>query len=270
MAMAMRTATTGKRPACWSSEPLHAPTRDTVGRQRGEGVTLDRHPERRSGPGLVLAAALWAGCAPSPSTVPLGLGPLAVAEQAREAESAAARRSQSKTPTARAHADEAAPAQALPSKAAEPASAAAKEEEVPDAPEEGSSSGPAFEGMYAGDDVAIYRLTGFPEREERDDKAKIRIEKASGGNLSITLINSADGSDLCELIARIEGNAALLESTQPCFSDGSEGSEVELTSGRAVLDGDRLKMDAEGTLSLSLPDQDVDGLLSYSFKGERQ
>jgi hypothetical protein len=126
--------------------------------------------------------------------------------------------------------------------------------------------------MYAGADIAVYRLTGYPEREEKDDKAKIRIEKPAGGNVSITLINTADGSDLCELTARVDGNAALIESAQPCFSDGSEGSlEAELTSGRAVIEGDQLKMDAEGTLSgVSPPDQEVDGQLTYSFKGERQ
>ena len=130
---------------------------------------------------------------------------------------------------------------------------------------------PSFEGLFAGDDVAVFRLTGFPEREQRDDQAKIRIEKASAGNVSITLINSEDGSDLCELLARVEGNAALIESAQPCFSDGSEGSlEAELTSGRAVLDGDRLTMVAEGTLSVALPDQELEGELSYSFEGERQ
>jgi hypothetical protein len=135
-----------------------------------------------------------------------------------------------------------------------------------------SSATPArFEGLYAGDDIAVFRWTGAPEQEQRDDKAKIRIDKANAGNVSITLINSEDGSDLCQLLARIEGNAALIESAQPCFSDGGEGSpEAELTSGRAVLEGDRLSMKAEGTISLALPDQDLDGEITYTFEGERQ
>jgi hypothetical protein len=221
---------------------------------------------------LLLGAALLAvGCAPNPSTVPLGLGPLAVAEQARDAEATATRRQKSaagaaasRTPSA----SSSAPKAPLP--AAESEEDAGGDDQTAGT-EPSDPSEPAFEGTYAGEDVAIYRLTGFPEREERDDKAKIRIEKASGGNLGITLINSADGSDLCELIARVEGKTALLESTQPCFSDGSEGSlEAELTSGRVVLDGDRLKMNAEGTLSVSLPDQDLDGQLTYSFEGKRE
>lgn len=212
-------------------------------------------------------ALLWLGCGPSPSTVPLGLGPLALAERTRDAEAAAA--AQKKKPKASAARPRVAQAPPPGKPAAESDSDDADGDEEPSAA--GGASGVAFEGLFAGDDVAIFRLTGFPEREERDDKAKIRIEKASGDNVGIVLINSADGSDLCELVARVEGNAALIESAQPCFSDGSEGSlEAELTSGRAVLDGDRLKMNAEGTLSVSLPDQDLDGQLTYSFEGKRQ
>jgi hypothetical protein len=132
--------------------------------------------------------------------------------------------------------------------------------ESSEAPASEVSNTTDFEGVFAGDDIAVFRLTGFPEREQRDERAKIRIEKADAGSVTITLINSEDGSDLCELNARVEGKAALLESAQPCFSDGGEGSlEALLTSGRAVLNGEHLRMDAEGTLSVALPDQELDG-----------
>jgi hypothetical protein len=214
---------------------------------------------------------LLAGCAPAASTTPLGLGPLAVAELNTKV-------------AVRAQPDAAAP---KPS-GTELAPAVAEASESPDAdrdspePAAGEESGskaallesatsPEFEGMYAGDDIAVFRLSGFPEREQRDEKAKIRIEKAAAGNVSITLINSEDGSDLCELTARLDGNAALIESAQPCFSDGGEGSlEALLTTGRAVLIGDQLRMNAEGTLSVALPDQELDGELTYTFKGKRE
>jgi hypothetical protein len=211
------------------------------------------------------------GCAPQPSSVPLGLGPLAVAEQNAELSAAATRRSQKPARPQLARAAETEPSPSPVAKAdakdADEKSAGHDADEKTDAK---PASGPAFEGMYAGTDIAVYRSTGLPEREDRDDKAKIRIEKAAAGSVSITLINSDDGSDLCEIVARVEGNAALIESAQPCFGDGSEGNEGELTSGRAVLEGDRLKMDAQGTLSLTLPDQELDYELTYSFKGERQ
>jgi hypothetical protein len=226
--------------------------------------------------GVVLALALLpaSGCAPKASSVPLGLGPLALAERDSEAQANLKRRRDKPTRAARAAvADGASAAEA--SAPAEPSAAASK----PDADEGDEDTVVAepgspveFEGLYAGADVAVYRFTGYPEREEKDDKAKIRIEKPSAGSVSITLINTADGSDLCELTARVDGNAALIESAQPCFSDGSEGSpEAELTSGRAVIEGDQLEVDAEGTLSGVSPDQrEVDGQLTYSFKGKRQ
>jgi hypothetical protein len=212
-----------------------------------------------------------AACAPQVSSVPLGRGPLALAES-EAVQRAESTQQHGGAPARKAPKSPKAPA---PEAAAEPDSdPAAATDDVDEIVIEATPKGkaaPVFEGMYAGDDIAVFRITGLPEREQRDDKAKIRIDKTSDTAVTITLINSEDGSDLCSLAARVEGNSALIESAQPCFSDGGEGSlEAELTSGRAVLAGDRLRMDAEGTLSVALPDQDLDGELSYSFKGERQ
>jgi hypothetical protein len=225
---------------------------------------------------LMLAASVSTplGCAPPASTIPLGSGPLAIAEQDAEARAVA----KHAHPPARAERARPEPASAPEPMAKGDASKAAlggtDDADDDDEPQPGAKQAarpPAFEGLYAGDDIAVFRISGLPEREQRDDKAKIRIEPGSADNINVTLINSEDGSDLCQLVARIEGHAALIESAQPCFSDGGEGAlEAELTSGRVVLEGDRLKMDAKGTLSVALPDQELDGELSYTFKGERQ
>lgn len=220
---------------------------------------------------LCLGLASTSACAPRASSVPLGLGPLAVAERDAQAQAEANRR-KSKPKPARRPAVAAAPAKEPLAKPEAPKADASAEtaasEKTSSADTAGAVAPARFEGMYAGDDIAVYRLTGSPELEQRDDKAKIRIEKGRDGNVSIALINSADGSDLCELVARVEGNAALIESAQPCFSGGEGSPEVELTSGRAVLEGDRLRMNAEGTLSV--PDQELDGEMTYTFEGERQ
>jgi hypothetical protein len=229
---------------------------------------------------LVLLA-LAGGCAPQPTSVPLGVGPLAVQE--RDAELAATtRRTSANRSTAAAAAKLASAASAAKTSAAAAAKEAKKIEENATTPDADGADGtaekdskgadtPAFPGLYAGQDVAIFRLTGFPERTQRDDKAKIRIKTSAPGVLSITLINSENGTDLCELAAKIEGKAALLEPGQPCFQSEGEGAiQAEITSGRAVLEGDRLSLNAAGTLAVDLGDQDIGGELSYSFKGERQ
>jgi len=157
----------------------------------------------------------------------------------------------------------------------------AEASEEPDEAAEGPSSegaepsavtgdAPAFVGLFAGKDVAIFRISGLPERQEVDDGAKIRIESDSPTALRIALINSADGSDLCELSAEVKGRSAVLDSAQPCFSSEGEGAiQAQLSSGTLVLQGDRLSMDAEGTLSVSMADDELEGELSYSFKGKR-
>ena len=225
---------------------------------------------------LLGGMALLSACAPRPNAAPLGRGPLAVAEQ--NAEASAENRAPSPprpavVPDAKSTGAPTAPAPNDDSEAETSEASAEGADEPDDETEKTETPGstPAFDGLYAGEDTAIFRLTGFPEREQKDDKAKIRIEADSPGAVRITLINSEDGSDLCELTARVQGSAALLESPQPCFSSDAEGAlQAELTSGRAVVSGDRLSMQAEGTLSATLADQELEGTLTYSFKGDRQ
>jgi hypothetical protein len=221
----------------------------------------------------VLWAAVGWGCAPKANGVPLGLGPLALAEQsATSAERSAEKTKQARRPR---------PASPPPAtSAATKAEAAADEDAKPDledvseASEADAPAGkevPAFAGLFAGKDVAIFRITGMPERQELDDKAKIRIESDSPTQLRIVLINTTDGSDMCELSAEVQGNSAQLDGGQPCFTAEGEGAiQAELTSGTVTLTGDRLNMTAEGTLSVALAEQELDGNLSYSFKGKRQ
>jgi hypothetical protein len=222
---------------------------------------------------LAALASGAAGCAPKASSTPLGLGPLALAEQAAAVER--------KPRTARTPSVAAATASAakIPSSsssdAVEESSAgeeeAATTEKSSSEPKSGSKPGPAFAGLFAGKDVANFRIAGMPERQELDDKAQIRIESESATQLRIVLINSENGSDLCELSAEIQGNSALLDAGQPCFTSEGEGAiHAELTSGKVVLSGDKLSMDAEGTLSVALAEEELDGDLSYSFKGKRQ
>jgi len=221
----------------------------------------------------VLAGAGIAGCGPKPSTTPLGLGPLALAEQASAAQRKPAA---AHPPGARAASVPSAPA-AREAKSSDDGEAGSADEhdtpsEKPSAESKSKSkAAPAFVGLFAGKDVATFRISGMPERQELDDKARIRIESESATQLRVVLINSENGSDLCELSAEIQGNAAAIDGGQPCFSSEGEGAiHAELTSGTVVLNGDRLSMDAEGTLSVALADDELDGELSYSFKGKRQ
>jgi hypothetical protein len=221
---------------------------------------------------LILLTSAVVGCTPKASSTPLGLGPLAVAERAAATQ---------KKPAAPARRSAVAPAPNSPSTEAAPAGETAlaegatpKDESSESSaaePKSGAKAAPAFAGLFAGKDVAIYRIAGMAERQELDDKAQIRIESDSPTQLRIVLINSENGSDLCDLSAEVQGNSAVLDGGQPCFGSEGEGAiHAELTSGTVVLSGDRLSMNAEGTLSVALAEEELDGDLSYSFKGKRQ
>jgi hypothetical protein len=216
--------------------------------------------------------ASW-GCAPRASSTPLGLGPLALAEQsAASLEQSAAKPKQARRAGPKSEpAPEAAQAEAKPDAEAEAQASLEDVSEVSEADTAGSKEPPAFAGLFAGKDVAIFRISGEPERQEVDEKAKIRIESESPTQLRVVLINSTDGSDLCELSAEVKGNSAQLDGGQPCFTAEGEGAiSAEMTSGTLTLAGDRLSMTAEGTLSGTLGDREFNGSLSYSFKGTRQ
>jgi hypothetical protein len=225
---------------------------------------------------VALASALaLTACAPKASSTPLGVGPLALSERETDAaEARAAQKKAARKPTAR-QVSKPKPTPA-PTVSLDP-----DEDDTSDDDSEptaqhgkgGSGTGEAkgFNGVYAGKDIAIFRISGVPERQELDEHAKLRIETESANALRITLINSENGSDLCQLSAEVQGNSAQLASDQPCFTSEEEGAiHAQLTSGKVVLSGDRLRMDAEGTLSVTLGDEELDGDLSYSFKGDRQ
>ncbi|HTV25769.1 MAG TPA: hypothetical protein VMG12_44035, partial [Polyangiaceae bacterium] len=133
---------------------------------------------------LCLSFVAGLACSPRASSVPLGLGPLAIAERDAEEQAAAARRKRDAKPERRKRVASVAAAKPLakaeaPKPEPTPAEKDSDEPAAADAP--GATASARFEGMYAGDDIAVFRWTGSPEQEQRDDKAKIRIEKASDG-----------------------------------------------------------------------------------------
>ncbi len=221
---------------------------------------------------LALLAA--SSCAPAVSQVPLGMGPQALAEiratpapapskprAPAQREAADASESSDEEPGE----DDAEDA-AAESPAAESASAAAGAA-APSTP----ANAATFVGMYAGIDIATFRLDGLPDRRQEDDKAKIRVEADGDDAISIVIINSDTGEDLCELSATISGKVATVTGSEPCFTNPDDDSiSATISEGRATLKGDELKVTAEGTMSVNLPDQSLSGSLSYSFKGKRQ
>lgn len=121
-------------------------------------------------------------------------------------------------------------------------------------------------GEYVGNDRFVRRFDGGEEDVQLDDKARTRVEEPSPSALVISIINSATGDVLCALKASASGNQATLATGQLCFGDEDGG--VELTGGRATLQGDRLVLDFEGRVVIEDGETSVEG--SYHFEGLRK
>lgn len=229
----------------------------------------------RSFAGSFLVLVLGLACSPPVSRAPLGLGPLAVAEQARAVKLDAAAESNG---LARGAASEAGDDEVLIE--------VEEDEDVPDddvsteraAAGDADAAGPPqadgaarFVGAYAGFDVATFRFEGVPERRQEDDKAQIRVEQEDDRSIVIVIINTENGEDLCALPATVSGARATIGRSEPCFGDGSEGAVmVVITGGDAELVGDELRLEAEGTLSVDMAEQTLGGDMSYTFRGTRR
>lgn len=225
----------------------------------------------------------------SVSTVPLGLGPLAVAEQeqdrAKEATRVASAPKVQQPPDSldsdddpesdddwidgqeSGEQDDATEAQSEEGEQAESGSVS----ESGDADAEIA----AFEGLFAGEDIATFRFPGQTKQRQEDPNAKIRIELGDFPTIRIVLINSDTGDDLCTLLAKVErresrGASARLRSGQPCFTAKGSALSAVVTSGRAVIRGDQLTVKARGDLELTGADEVQSGTLRYSFSGGRQ
>jgi uncharacterized Zn-binding protein involved in type VI secretion len=221
----------------------------------------------------VLALLAAPSCAPAVSHVPLGMGPQALAESRATPAHAA------NEP----HAPPRHPAAAKVAEASEPSVDEPDADEDDGAKTESAKHGTStaapssapkattFSGMYAGTDIATFRFDGRPDQRQEDDKAKIRVEVDGDDAISIVIINSDTGEDLCQLSASISGKVATVTGSEPCFTNPDDDSvSAMITEGRATLKDDELKVTAEGTMSVSLPDQSLSGTLSYTFKGKRQ
>jgi hypothetical protein len=229
-----------------------------------------------------LIAGAIAGCAAQPSTVPLGVGPLLPgaklqADLKREA------RHRRKTDPRRRIADESAKTDSeadetvvvsIPPPAT--ASAVAKTDAGPAA---ASGAAPVSSptdptGDYRGNDVSAYRLSGMPDRTEKDPNARVNVRAASG-KLEFALVDSSNGKDICTLSGTPEGpdqQKAAITAGQACFEqDGEEASaEATVTRGTATFEKGRLVLDLTLDFALRVGDDEHAGTLEYHFDGARR
>jgi hypothetical protein len=133
-------------------------------------------------------------------------------------------------------------------------------------PDAGARS--AFAGSYQGKDRAIIRVPGKPEQREDDPKARITVAEQGGDTIGITLINSADGTPICTLNAKVRADSAEVAAGQSCF--GGPGMSSTVQRGSAKLAGARLTVELFIEMRLPVAGQNATGSIDYHFEGTRQ
>jgi len=207
-----------------------------------------------------------------PSETPLGKGPLARASASVSAAGAAPAVDAGPpepSPAPEATAELLPPTKDAGSSDAGPATASAAPSMDAGAVLAAASTGAAFVGSYLGKDRALVRLSGKPDQTEDDPKARINIAERGTDAIGITLVNSADGSPICTLNARVEKSRAEVAPGQPCFASGPS-AQSNVMQGSASIAGKRLTLDLRIEMRVTANGQLATGSIDYHFEGTRQ
>lgn len=216
----------------------------------------------------VALVAYAPACATSlPSETPLGSGPLAGASAGASQSAAAPAPPDASTTEERVAAASAADASGAQSEPADAGTSTAERGPEAGAAEAGVRA--AIAGTYAGKDRAIIRMSGKPEQTEDDPKARITVAEQGSDAVGITLINSADGTPICTLKAKLQGDRGEVTPGQPCFASGP-GVKSVVQRGSATFAGKRLTVDLLIEMSVSAAGQSATGTIDYHFEGTRQ
>jgi hypothetical protein len=127
-------------------------------------------------------------------------------------------------------------------------------------------------GDYRGDDVSTYRLSGLPDKTEKDPNARVNVRKAGDKKLDFALVDSSNGKDICTLSGTLEGPTATITIGQSCFEQdtGVASATATVTRGTATFENTRLVIDLTLDFELRLGDDEHAGTLEYHFDGSRR
>lgn len=163
----------------------------------------------------------------------------------------------------------------------EPLRQAAAEADAAEPAERGAAEGDAggaapsakaavVAGEYQGWDLTTYRMPNVPESPQRDPNARIRVSRGQGDVIDVTIINSANGQDLCMLKGKLKGSTATFDKGQRCFDEGNNMMTATLRQGSARFSGKQMIVDAEFDLEIDTGQNQMSGDIVYHFEGDRK
>lgn len=214
---------------------------------------------------------------PRPSAEPLGWGPLPPGAMSASHRPKSRKATPSET-KARARTE---PASAPDAGGAEPEKTAAAPsgsasqgppQSKPGASQPSSPAVAEFVGDYLGEDVATYRMSGLPDRTERDPKARITVKESTGTALLFVLVDSSNGKEICTLSGDLKEAAVTIGAGQKCFeqSEGEASAAATVKKGSAHFEKKRLVLELGLDFEMSAGGRKLTGSLDYEFDGKRQ
>jgi hypothetical protein len=127
-------------------------------------------------------------------------------------------------------------------------------------------------GDYLGEDIAVYKMSGLPDRTERDPKARITVKASAGAELHFVLVDSSNGKEICTLSGNLKDSAVSIGAGQKCFeqSEGGASAGATVTNGNAHFEKRRLVLELDMDFEMSAGGRKLTGSLDYKFDGKRQ
>ncbi len=228
---------------------------------------------------ILFVSFLFSGCTGTEKAIaPLGFGPLAQAEEAEQKRLAAQRQEIDYKKPSRDQVKSDFPSKSfgstqvnvdVPVKKAEPASPAASSAiaQAPPTP----TKLPDWLGLWHGKDTTRYQIPSFPPQPMDDPNARIRVESPSNQQISLILIDTSTGNDICALSAHVESNLAKVEPGQDCFGneDDSMNLSVHIRTGTATLRDSTLVVDLILEATVQSEQFQANGTVDYHFEGKR-
>ena len=129
-----------------------------------------------------------------------------------------------------------------------------------------------FVGEYLGEDVATYKMSGLPDRTERDPKARITVKASAGTEIQFVLVDSSNGKDICTLSGNLKDSNVTIVTGQKCFeqNEGDASAGATVKKGSASLEKKRLVVELDMDFEMSAGGKKLTGSLAYRFDGKRQ
>jgi hypothetical protein len=131
-------------------------------------------------------------------------------------------------------------------------------------------SGPDVAGRYNGTDTVTILLEGVPSEPQVDDGAKIDVKQLGEQRVSVTVVDSSQGTSLCTIEGKIAGGEVSFDPGQDCFT-GILGipAIAHMTTAKCKIAAEHLTLDFEVALEIDAPGETLEGSVDYHFEGTK-